>query len=73
MKFSSIEIKQNILYLFTIIFIHHFILFGLVASIFLIPVKKTVRGNLTSYDEQSFLEAIKEAFSHKIGQSESFP
>lgn len=28
-KFSSIEIKQNILYLFTIIFIHHFILFGL--------------------------------------------
>jgi len=28
-KFSSIEIKQNILYLLTIIFTHHFILFGL--------------------------------------------
>ena len=60
-KYSLIEFGwEN-----TLLYYLFFILFGLVASIFLIPVKKTVRGNLTSYDEQSFLEAIKEAFSHK--------
>jgi len=28
-KFNSIELKQNLFYLLSIIFIHHFILFGL--------------------------------------------
>ncbi len=60
-KYSLIEFGwEN-----TLLYYLFFILFGLVASIFLIPVKKTARENLTSYDEQSFLEAIKEAFSHK--------
>jgi len=60
-KYSLIEFGwEN-----TLIYYLFFILFGLVASIFLFPVKKAVIINSTSIKKQSFTEAIKEAFSHK--------
>ena len=60
-KFSLIEFGwEN-----TLIYYLFFILFGLIASIFLLPVKKPLIVNSTSIKKQSFTEAIKEAFSHK--------
>ena len=60
-KFSLIEFGwEN-----TLVYYLFFILFGLIASIFLLPVKKSVIVNSTSIKKQSFIEAIKEAFSHK--------
>ena len=60
-KFSLIEFGwEN-----TLIYYLFFILFGLIASIFLLPVKRPVIVNSTSIKKQSFIEAIKEAFSHK--------
>ena len=60
-KFSLIEFGwEN-----TLVYYLFFILFGLIASIFLLPVKKSVIVNSTSIKKQSFTEAIKEAFSHK--------
>ena len=43
----------------------YFILFGLIASIFLIPKQKTQSSISENNDNQKFFEAIKEAFSHK--------
>ena len=60
-KFSLIEFGwEN-----TLVYYLFFILFGLIASIFLLPVKKPLIVNSTSIKKQSFTEAIKEAFSHK--------
>ena len=60
-KFSLIEFGwEN-----TLVYYLFFILFGLIASIFLLPVKKPLIINSTSIKKQSFTEAIKEAFSHK--------
>jgi MFS family permease len=60
-KYSLIEFGwEN-----TLIYYLFFILFGLIASIFLLPVKRPVIVNSTSIKKQSFIEAIKEAFSHK--------
>jgi MFS family permease len=60
-KYSLIEFGwEN-----TLIYYLFFILFGLIASIFLLPVKKPLIVNSTSIKKQSFTEAIKEAFSHK--------
>ena len=60
-KFSLIEFGwEN-----TLVYYLFFILFGLIASIFLLPVKKPSIVNSTSIKKQSFTEAIKEAFSHK--------
>ena len=60
-KYSLIEFGwEN-----TLVYYLYFILFGLIASIFLLPVKKPLIVNSTSIKKQSFTEAIKEAFSHK--------
>ncbi len=60
-KYSLIEFGwEN-----TLVYYLFFILFGLIASIFLLPVKKPLIVNSTSIKKQSFTEAIKEAFSHK--------
>ncbi|MFL2887926.1 MAG: MFS transporter [Pelagibacterales bacterium MED-G40] len=60
-KYSLIEFGwEN-----TLLYYLFFILFGLIASIFLFPVKKSVILESTSIKKQSFIEAIKEAFSHK--------
>ncbi len=60
-KYSLIEFGwEN-----TLVYYLYFILFGLIASIFLLPVKKPLIVNSPSIKEQSFTEAIKEAFSHK--------
>ena len=60
-KYSLIEFGwEN-----TLVYYLFFILFGLIASIFLLPVKKPLIINSTSIKKQSFTEAIKEAFSHK--------
>ncbi len=60
-KYSLIEFGwEN-----TLVYYLFFILFGLIASIFLLPVKKPLIVNSTSTKKQSFTEAIKEAFSHK--------
>jgi len=60
-KFSLIEFGwEN-----TLVYYLFFILFGLIASIFLLPVKKPLIVNSSSIKKQSFTEAIKEAFSHK--------
>ena len=60
-KYSLIEFGwEN-----TLLYYLFFILFGLIASIFLFPVKKSVILESTSIKKQSFIEAFKEAFSHK--------
>ncbi len=60
-KYSLIEFGwEN-----TLVYYLYFILFGLIASIFLLPVKKPLIVNSSSIKKQSFTEAIKEAFSHK--------
>ena len=60
-KYSLIEFGwEN-----TLLYYLYFILFGLIASIFLLPVKKPLIVNSSSIKKQSFTEAIKEAFSHK--------
>ena len=49
----------------TLKYFMYFILFGLVASIFLMP-KKNIHSNLKNLNQnQAFTPAIKEAFSHK--------
>ena len=49
----------------TLKYFMYFILFGLVASIFLLP-KKNIENNLeNSSKNQAFMPALKEAFSHK--------
>lgn len=42
----------------------YFIFFGAIASLFILPAKKNL-SNIGSVKEQTFLEAMKEAFSHK--------
>ena len=42
----------------------YFIFFGAIASLFILPAKKN-SSNIGSVKEQTFLEAMKEAFSHK--------
>ncbi len=60
-KYSLIEFGwEN-----TLIYYLFFILFGLIASIFLLPAQKSPIQNATSNSNQSFKDAIKEAFSHK--------
>ena len=49
----------------TLVYYLFFILFGLIASIFLLPANKNPIIKSTSYETQSFSEAIREAFSHK--------
>ena len=60
-KYSLIEFGwEN-----TLIYYLFFILFGLIASIFLFPAEKPLIKNSFSSNNQSFIDAIKEAFSHK--------
>ena len=42
----------------------YFVFFGAIASLFILPAKKTL-SKLGSEKEQTFLESMKEAFSHK--------
>ena len=42
----------------------YFVFFGAIASLFILPAKKN-SSNISSVKEQTFLEAMKEAFSHK--------
>jgi len=42
----------------------YFVLFGAIASLFIFP-KKNISPNLNNTKEQTFLESMKEAFSHK--------
>ena len=48
----------------TLKFFMFFILFGLVASIFLLP-KKNINNNARTIKDQTFKESLQEAFSHK--------
>ncbi len=60
-KFSLVEFGwEN-----TLLYYLYFILFGLIASIFLIPKQKTPSSIPENNDNQKFFEALKEAFSHK--------
>ncbi len=60
-KYSLIEFGwQN-----TLIYYLFFVLFGLISSIFLIPTKSSNIQVNRVVNEQTFKEAIKEAFSHK--------
>ena len=43
----------------------YFILFGIIAGFFLLPVKKLNKSNYNIEREQTIKEALKEAFSHK--------
>ena len=50
----------------TLKYFMYFILFGLIASIFLLPAKKDgLNSNIQNSNEQKFIPALKEAFSHK--------
>ena len=60
-KYSLIEFGwQN-----TLLYYLYFIIFGLIASLFLVPKIKTDEVNKSLEEKQTFTEAIKEAFSHK--------
>ncbi len=49
----------------TLKYFMYFIFFGLIASIFLLPKKRTETNFENSTQEQTFASALKEAFSHK--------
>ena len=60
-KYSLIEFGwQN-----TLVYYLYFIVIGLIASIFLIPVKKSSSQDIQIDKNQTFIAAIKEAFTHK--------
>ncbi len=60
-KFSLIEFGwQN-----TLLYYLFFILFGLISSVFLLPTKTPSIDEIKISEEQSFKDALKEAFSHK--------
>ena len=42
----------------------YFVVFGAIASLFLLPSKKNSSNNIIT-KEQTFFESMKEAFSHK--------
>jgi len=60
-KYSLVEFGwQN-----TLIYYLFFILFGLIASIFLLPAKKDSSISKSLDEKQTFMKAMKEAFSHR--------
>ena len=60
-KYSLVEFGwQN-----TLIYYLFFILFGLIASIFLLPAKKNSVSSQSLSEKQTFTKAMKEAFSHR--------